>query len=190
MVYLGNNVWVDIYQASDDTRLSGDGGTGGFLSVHNAMPSIGLTWYSYVEMLLLSGKRLLTYQEWIQAALGSPQGTPSGNLNAWTAGSDRQVTGFVERAVSSVGCRDCVGNVWEWLSDLIASGSGTEAWQDPMSGQGYGQMWLFEDNNFRALLAGGSYFNGALVGARSACVLYNPWGYHASFGARGACGGI
>jgi len=171
MVYLGNNVWVDIYQASDDT-----GGTEGFLSAHNALPSVGLTWYAYVERLLLSGKRLLSYQEWIQAALGSPQGTSSGNLNAWTSGTDRQLTGFVERAVSSIGCRDCVGNVWEWLSELIASGSGTEAWQDPMSGQGYGQMWLSEDNNFRALLAGGSYFNGALVGARSACVLYNPWG--------------
>jgi formylglycine-generating enzyme required for sulfatase activity len=154
------------------------------------MTGAGLNWYEAVEKLLISGKRLLTYQEFIQAAMGSPPGTSSGNLNAWTASAERTFTGFVERAVSSIGCRDCVGNVWEWLSDLIASGSGTEMWQDSMPGQGFGQMWLFENNNVRALLAGGSHFNGSLCGARTAAVLYTPWGNHASFGARGACEGL
>jgi len=186
MAYLASGVWVDIYQASADSA-------GLLVSKHNALPVTGdaeMNWYKAVERLLVSGKRLLSYQEWIQAAMGSPPGASSGNLNAWTTGSERQVTGYVERAVSSVGCRDCVGNVWEWLSDFIASGSGTEMWQDPMPGQGQGQMWIFENNNFRALLAGGSHYNGSLVGARSASILYAPWSGHISFGARGACEGI
>jgi len=185
MVYLGNGVWVDIYQASDD-------GAGGFISKYNVLPTTGaaLNWYTFVERLLVSGKRLLSYQEFIGAALGSPTGTSSGNLNAWSQAAERQVTGFVDRAVSSIGCRDCVGNIWEWLSDLIASGSGTEQWQDAMPAQGLGQMWLFEINNFRALLAGGSHFNGALAGSRSACLIYAPWANHGSFGARGACNSL
>jgi len=178
-VLTSHNVWVDIYQSSD----AGSGCTaGGLISKHNTIPVTGdggLNWYNAAERLQLSGKRLLSYQEWIQAAKGSPQGTSSGNLNAWTQGSEKAVTGFVERAVSSIGCRDCVGNVWEWLSDLIASGTGTTpAWQDPMTGQGFGQMWINTANDFRALLAGGSYFNGSLVGARSVCNLYSPWDDH------------
>jgi len=186
MVYLGVNVWVDIYQSSEDTN-------GILISKYNALPVTGdreMNWYRAVERLMLCGKRLLSYSEFIQAAMGSPPGSSTNNDNAWTTSDERQVTGFVERAVSSIGCRDCVGNVWEWMSDIIASGSGTEMWQDSMPGMGQGQMWLFENDNFRAILAGGSHYNGALAGARSACVLYAPWGGHMSFGVRGACEGV
>ena len=102
------------------------------------------------------------------------------------------MTGFIQRAVSSIGCRDCVGNCWEWLSDFIASGGGNSEgiWQDAMPNQGNGQLWLFEANNFRVLLAGGSFYNGSLIGARSTTVLYTPWSSSSSFGARGACGSL
>jgi hypothetical protein len=186
MVYLANGVWVDIYESSDD-------GAGGLLSKHNVLPITGFSWYSFTEKMLVTGKRMLTYSEFVQAAMGSPPGTSGGNENGWTSGSESQYTGFVERAVSSVGCRDCVGNAWEWLSDLIASGSGVTGegvWQDPMPSQNAGQMWLIENNNFRALLAGGSYFNGSLIGARSAGVLYTPWSSASSFGVRGACASL
>ncbi len=103
---------------------------------------------------MLSGKRLLTYNEWIQAALGSPQGL--------------------------------AGNVWEWLADVIATGSGTDGWQNVVPG--YGQLWTFGD--FRALIAGGSYFNGSWCGSRTVSTLYPPWDGHASFGARGACSSL
>ena len=132
MVYLTGGVWVDIYLSSDD-------GAGGLASKFNAPPISGLeslTWYSAIERLGIVGKRPLFYSEFIRAAAGSPPGTGSGNLNAWTSGSERAPTGFVANAVSSIGCRDCVGNLWEWLSDIVASGIGeTPGWFNPMSSQ-------------------------------------------------------
>jgi len=183
MVYLSGGVWVDIY-------ISSDNGADGFASKHNESPMIEITWYASSSRLLAVGKRMLTYHEWVQAAAGSPPGTGSGNQNAWTASTDRAPTGFVANAVSSIGCRDCVGNVWEWLSDIVASGIGTPAWHTPSYGADQGQFWINNPSDFRALLAGGSYFNGALVGSRSACVIYSPWEDHISFGVRGACGSL
>ena len=184
MVYLYGGVWIDIYLSSDD-------GAGGVVSKYNVLPLTGvesLTWYAANDRLFNVGKRMLTYREFVLAATGSPPGTSSGNENAWTAAAERAPTGFVQNAVSMVGCRDCVGNVWEWLSDIIGSGIGeTPGWFDPMSGQNQGQMWINAQNDFRALLAGGSYFNGALVGARSVCTLFSPWNDNPSFGVRGAC---
>ncbi len=130
MVYLGNGTWVDIYQSSDD-------GDGGLLSAYNQLPltgTEGLNWYGFVERALVVGKRLLTYQEFCQMAFGSPGGLDDSNENAWTAktNSGRQKTGYVANAVSSIGCRDAVGNVWEWLDEFITraehskiNGSGT-----------------------------------------------------------------
>lgn len=130
MVYLSNGTWVDIYLSSDD-------GAGGLASAYNATPltgTEGLNWYDFVERALVVGKRLLTYEEFCMMAYGSPGGLADSNTNAWTASSNkaRQKTGYVANAVSSVGCRDAVGNVWEWLNELITraehtkiNGSGT-----------------------------------------------------------------
>jgi len=184
MVYLSGGVWVDIYLSSDD-------GAGGTQSVFDVLPLSGiesLNWYVANTRLAAVGKRMLSYQEFIQAAAGSPPGTGSGNQNAWSSAGDRAATGFVTNAVSNIGCRDCVGNLWEWLGDIVASGIGENpAWFNPMSALDQGQMWINAENDFRAILAGGSYFNGALIGARSACTQFSPWTSNPSFGVRGAC---
>jgi hypothetical protein len=120
MLYLTGGVWVDIYLASDD-------GNGGLHSKYNALPVSGvenLNWYAASERLAINGKRPLFYNEFIRAAAGSPPGTGSGNQNAWSAATERATTGFVRNAVSNIGCVDCVGNLWEWLNDFIASGLG------------------------------------------------------------------
>ena len=183
MVYLSAGVWADIYISSDNDE-------GGLASKYNKIPKTMITWYDSAERFAKVGKRMLTYHEWVQAAAGSPSGTSSGNQNAWTASSDSAPTGFAANAVSNVGCRDCVGDVWEWLSDIIASGIGTPDWQQPSYGADHGQFWINNPHDFRALLAGGSFYNGSLVGPRSACVIYSPWENHESFGTRGACAGI
>ena len=184
MVRLSGNLWVDIYLSSDD-------GNGGLTSKYLGIPVSGtesLNWYAAVDRLAKVGKRPLTYSEFVVVAAGSPPGTGSGNENAWSSASERAPAGFVQNAVSNVGCRDCVGNLWEWQGDIIASGIGeTPAWFDPMSAYGQGQVWLNAANDFRAVLAGGSYFNGALIGARSVCTLFSPWNDNPSFGVRGAC---
>lgn len=129
MVYLGSGVWVDIYLASDD-------GKGGLETKFNQKPitgTEGLNWYDFNERALSSGKRMLSYQEWVQMAFGSPGGNANDNLNAWSAVTNRgrNYTGRVERAVSSVGCMDAVGNVWEWTSEFV-----TRAQHQVLTGNG------------------------------------------------------
>lgn len=122
MVYLGHGVWVDIYLSSDD-------GMGGLQSVYGGTPLTGTeghNWYSFNDRALLSGKRLLSYAEFCQMAYGSPQGNDEDNNNAWTMVSNigRNPSGYVADAVSSIGCRDAVGNVWEWLRDVVLNANG------------------------------------------------------------------
>ena len=117
MVYLGSGVWVDIYLASDD-------GAGSLASRYNKKPltgTEGLNWYDFNERALSCGKRLLSYGEWQQMAFGSPGGNANDNLNAWSAVANRgrNNTGLVSRAVSSVGCMDAVGNLWEWTAEFV-----------------------------------------------------------------------
>jgi len=189
MVYLAAGVWVDIY-------LSSDNGAGGFLSRHNATPitgTEGLSCYGFMERMMVSGKRLLSYNEFIQAAFGSPQGLAGDNANAWTAASARQLTGFVVRAVSAIGCRDCVGNVWEWLNDLATrydvSGAGAIggfAWHDIL-GAGNGQAHQNANRQIISLIAGGHWNDAAHAGARALSANHAPWDVSAGIGGRGAC---
>ncbi|UZT82153.1 hypothetical protein [Caproicibacterium sp. BJN0003] len=123
MVYLANNFWCDIYLSSDD-------GAGGLQSKFNATPMTGtegMNWYSFNERAAKSGKRLLDYSEFCAAAFGSPQGLTDSNTNAWSASTNtgRQLTGYVANAVSSVGVRDAVGNVWKWLNELVTKAEHT-----------------------------------------------------------------
>lgn len=201
MVYLANGTWVDIYLSSDD-------GAGGLASAYNATPltgSEGLNWYGFVERALVSGKRLLTYEEFCMAAFGSPQGLADSNTNAWSATSNtgRQKTGYVANAVSSIGCRDCVGNVWEWLNELITraehskvSGNGHESttadgkwgWDTTSPfGDGYGNIYQYNDYSLVALLGGGRWADGVRTGARAVYLSNYPWRVAAHFGARCAC---
>jgi hypothetical protein len=125
MVYFGSGKWVDIYISSSD-------GAGGLKSAFGELPLTGTeghNWYSFLGRMRRSGKRMLTYAEWIQMAEGSPQGLAENNDNAWSkstspANNARNICGGVARAVSAIGVRDAVGNVWEWLDELITNASG------------------------------------------------------------------
>lgn len=120
MTYAGGGLWVDIYISSSD-------GSDGLQSMFNSIPLTGTeghNWYSFNDRALAVEKRLMSYSEWCRAAFGSPQGLAGDNSNAWTAGAARNPTGMVDRAVSSIGACDCVGNVWEWLDELITNASG------------------------------------------------------------------
>ncbi len=129
MVYVGNGLWVDIYLSSSD-------GANGLRSMFNGIPltgTEGYNWYSFVDRAMLAGKRLLTYDEFCRAAYGSPQGNDGDNVNAWTktTNTGRNPAGNIANAVSSIGCRDCVGDVWEWTGTMFLRGS-----HDIISGAG------------------------------------------------------
>lgn len=220
MVYLGSGVWVDIYQSSDN-------GAGGLTSAYNAVPltgTEGLCWYGFMERALVVGKRLLTYGEFCQMAFGSPGGFDDSNTNAWTAKTNtgRQKTGYVANAVSSIGCRDAVGNVWEWTGSLVTraehtniSGSGTFSasegvragksytdgnghynatkdgtWNfDTVSpfGDGYGNIYEYNDYSLVPLLGGGQWSAGVQGGACTVCMQFCAWNTREYIGARCAC---
>ena len=187
MVEVGN-IWVDIYLSSDD-------GQGGLKSAYNATPltgTEGLTWYSFVERAAKVGKRLLTYAEWIAAAQGSPQGLDDSNANAWTATTNtgRNPTGLIANATSIYNCRDCVGNVYEWLDEMVVRWDGTTnkwEWHDVMPDQGYGQLYMYTSSALVAMRTGGSSYHGVKAGARTALLFYYPWIAISFNGCRAAC---
>lgn len=201
MVYLGGGTWVDIYLNSDD-------GAKGLKSSYNCAPATGtegLNWYNFVERLAKSGKRLPDYSEFCAYAFGSPQGLDNANTNAWTATTNtgRGVTGSVVNAVSAVGCVDAVGRVWEWLNDLITRAEhATNADYHPTAAWGWdkktplktgeknydvGNIYQYYAYSLAALLAGGSWPDGANAGARAVSCDASPWRVYGYFGGRGAC---
>ena len=201
MVYLGGGTWVDIYLNSDD-------GANGLKSDYGVAPMTGtegMNWYTFTERLMKSGKRMPDYSEFVAYAFGSPQGLADANTNAWSATTNtgRGTTGSVVNAVSAVGCVDAVGRVWEWLNDLItraqhatdATYHKTEAWgwdltsplRDAATKYDVGNIYQYYHASLAALIAGGSWINGANAGARAVDCSISPWNVSAYIGVRGAC---
>lgn len=202
MVYLGGGTWVDIYLNSND-------GKGGLQSKYGATPmtgSEGLNWYDFAHRLQKSGKRMPNLQEYIQYAYGSPEGLDDSNDYAWTAttNSGRTTTGNVAKAVSAVGVRDAVGNVYEWLDEIITRAEhaknstyhASEAWgwdiTSPLlagedSDIASGNIYEYYAYSIAALIAGGNWSIGAYAGVRCVYCGHYPWYVSSAVGVRGAC---
>jgi formylglycine-generating enzyme required for sulfatase activity len=89
-----------------------------------------VTWFQAEQACRLSGKRLLSNQEWQAAAHGTPDpgdaddGVTTCNTNAESlippGTSDPQYampTGSRSACISRWGTHDMIGNVWEWVAD-------------------------------------------------------------------------
>ena len=201
------SLWVDIYLASN-------GGGSGFnkkaFSKINQIPlsgTEGLCWYDFAIRAKNVGKRLLTYAEWTQAAIGSPQGLNDSNLHGWTKTSNtaRVKTGATVSGdadanyilgynTSLHNVRDCVGNLWEWLADMSnRHDSTTWAWQNVLdagelsSDTDFGKAYLPNTYGVVAWIAGGDWGCGVCAGSRAVGVRDYPWYVHVGFGARFAC---
>lgn len=202
MVYLGGGTWVDIYLNSND-------GKGGLQSKYGATPmtgSEGLNWYDFAHRLQKCGKRMPNLQEFIQYAYGSPEGLANSNDYAWTAtiNSGRTTTGNVARAVSAVGVRDAVGNVYEWLDEIITRAEHSkdsthhtsEAWgwdiTSPLlagedSDIASGNIYEYYAYSIAAMIAGGHWLAGTTAGVRCVNCGNYPCTVGGSIGVRGAC---
>ncbi len=199
MVYIGAGVWVDIYLCSVNEPITFSAGNGSPLvtgtckSTYNSVPltgTEGLNGYNFIELAYRSGKRLLTYAEWLRAAYGSPQGNNTDNMNAWSAttNTDRQSTGNVERAISLMNVIDCVGNVWERLNEFTIRQDATFwGWYNPMSGQNVGQLRLPNASGLSQLIVGGAWDLGTKCGSRTVEMSIQPWDVLNNVGARCAC---
>ncbi len=189
-------LWADIYLNSE--------GAGTWPetipeSRYNATPLSGTEGYSrYLDLPVLAanaGKRLPFLHEFYVYADGSPEGGENDNDTAWsdTSNSGRTATGTVDKAVSTLGVVDAVGNLWESCVDLhdVASLSSTDYEWDrailengkdssELRGELYHVRWRF-------FLAGGGFDNGGRCGARCAYSSHSPESVHSYTGLRCVC---
>jgi hypothetical protein len=129
-------IWVDIYQTSEGSTITVTSTklyAGSAESTYNDVPLTGtesISFYVFNELAEKANKRLLTYDEWLECAEGSPDGQDN-NTYAYTASSNsaRNNTGQVVNAVSASNICDCVGNVYEFVNSngIVCMGG---AWDD------------------------------------------------------------
>jgi len=94
------------------------------VSVAGVLPS-NATWYRAVQACALSGKRLLTSEEWQRAATGTPESgiADDGIATCATMSAGPVRSGSRANCVSAWGAFDMVGNVPEWVADRVPFGS-------------------------------------------------------------------
>jgi formylglycine-generating enzyme required for sulfatase activity len=87
-------------------------------SVAGALPSTCLTWFQAEQACRLSGKRLVTNQEWQAAGAGTPDpGTDNGTTDCNVITQSPSLTGARSACVSKWGAFDMVGNAAEMVAD-------------------------------------------------------------------------
>lgn len=194
MVYIGNNIWGDIYltRSKSSAKSAGIGGVVYEESAYGALPATGTEGYhqyGFTEALGKVGKRLSFSEEFVFAAEGSPTGLDNANTNAWSATSNtaRCTCGFVANAVSSLNICDLVGNVWKWNADKFQNVNGGTSFNWHTVEGGRGDVYGPDSYGLGALISGGNWHNGSHVGSR--CVHTNnwPWLVYTSIGAWAVC---
>jgi hypothetical protein len=142
----------------------------------------------HVDDLAAVNKRLLDDGEFQKIAAGGNEETNiAGSADPGTTGG--HIDTASRRMISAIGCEDCAGVMWQWLSDQsfrsdFVSGWG---WYDLPGAKG--SLYNQDGVNGRAdvkLRAGGNWGLGASCGSR--CRLANRYRWHATSdgGARGA----
>lgn len=100
------------------------------VSVEGVPPTSCVTWFQAEQACALSGKRLLTNQEWQRAAAGTPDpGTDDGGTDCNVGGLAKpSQSGSRANCKSNWGAFDMVGNVEEWVADWIAQPTQCPGW--------------------------------------------------------------
>ena len=175
-------IWVDIYLQSGTGALTKSANSGTITDTRN--------WMDFVDDLGAVGKRLLDDGEFQRIAEGCNQETNiSGSADPGTTTGHVDTAG--RRMVSNIGCEDCAGVLWQWLSDQSymnqTDWTNTWGWYD-LSG-GKGGLYNYDSSGGRAdvkLLAGGNWVNGTNCGSRFRSANCYRWGALSYIGARGA----
>ena len=173
MVFTGR-IWVDIYLPSwDGSKL---------VSEYNNVICDGagaypLTGTGFAETFAKINKRLLSYDEMSAVAKGSEEGVNIKNsADPNTTGGHVSTKG--RRMISDIGCEDCTGVLWQWLSDLFGRDFKSE-WvtDDSTISTNVGGTGVSEPNrggvwggSLGRMLFGGLWADGSHCGSRSALV--------------------
>ena len=138
-----------------------------WIPLEPSRPMIHANWYEATAFCRWAGRRLPTEAEWEAAAAGEPSGAdrmiaPRNHHYPWGAespgvhtahldgwGQDTLAVGALPAGDSAFGCRQMIGNVWEWTSTTFLPYPGFVA--DPY--KEYSEPWF----RTRKVLRGGSW---------------------------------
>jgi formylglycine-generating enzyme required for sulfatase activity len=100
------------------------------VSVPGVVPTSCASWFQAEQACALSGKRLLTNQEWQRAAAGTPDpGTDDGETDCNVGGLSRPLaSGSRAKCTSNWGVFDMVGNLEEWVADWVQQSTDCPGW--------------------------------------------------------------
>ena len=178
MVYDGNtNKWLDIYLTS---------GTGASTtSVNGSTISDNRDWMEFIDDGHAVKKRLLTDEEFQNAATGSNEETNiTGSVDPITTGG--HVDTAARRMISNIGCEDMVGVMYQWLqTQSTRLDDGTIGGWYNLPGV-KGSFYTYGTNKYSntQLLAGGSWNRGAYAGSRCRLAYYYRWAAYTNIGGR------
>ena len=175
--------WIDRYEATFNTQLDNGGGKsiptslpangqwapnaqgtlpGYALSVVGETPLFNVTWFQASALCAFSGKRLPMGDEWLRAAVGTPdpQQANAGAGPCFTSGTGARLTGMGVICSSNWGAQDMIGNVWEWTNEWFFDiGGSNTLWPD-----GYNMDFSYASGLTVATLRGGSFLNNTGAG--------------------------
>jgi hypothetical protein len=171
------NIWVDIY------LQSGTGST--TASAYGATITDNRNWMDFVDDLASVNKRLLNDAEFqIIAAGGNEKTNISGSSDPGITGGHVDTAG--RRMISFIGCEDCAGAMWQWLSDQSYGNEGTLLWSWKDLPGGKGNIYVQGAYGDVKLFAGGHWALGSNCGSRCRSAANSRWWTASHCGARGA----
>src|SRR5262245_43476610 len=108
------------------------------VSIPGVLPTTCTSWFQAEQACALSGKRLLTNQEWQRAVAGTPDpGAADDDATQCEVSNDGAPdpapTGSRSQCTSRWGVSDMVGNAMEWVADWLPRADGTTTWLATMA---------------------------------------------------------